>query len=101
MTVFRIMAIFLTQLPITLYFAGTYDLLFGFNQTHAGFGTLIFLFVFVPLFNLFWLIIEITLSVRMLKNRVRAVSFLTPIIALFFLIESIAIDLYLLSQARM
>jgi hypothetical protein len=95
------MAISLTQLPMILFVGGTFDLLFGFNQTHAGFITLLFLFVSVPFLNLFWLIIEITLSVKMSKHQVRAVSFLMPIIAIFFLMESIAIDLYLLSQARM
>ena len=101
MNIIRGMAIFLTQLPMILYFGGKFDLLFGFNQTNAGFATLLFLFVSVPLLNLFWLIIEITLSVKMLKHQVRAVSFLMPIISLFFLMESIAIDLYLLSRARM
>jgi hypothetical protein len=101
MNIFRIMAIFLTQFTIILYFGGKYDLIFGFNQTDAGFSTLLMLFVLVPLLNLFWLIIEIILSVKQSKQQVRAVSFLMPVIALFFLIESIGIDLYLISQARM
>lgn len=84
-----------------LFIGGKFDLLFGFNQTDTGFATLLFLFVFVPFLNLLWLIIEITLSVKISKHRVRAVSILMPLIALIFLVESIGIDLYLLSQARM
>lgn len=84
-----------------LYFGGKYDLLFGFNRTDAGFSTLLLLFVAVPLLNLFWLVVEIILSVKQSRQQVRAANFLMPIIALFFLAEAIGIDLYLLSQARM
>lgn len=101
LNIFRGMAIILTQLPVILFFGGKFDLLFGFNQTHAGFATLLMLFVSVPLLNLFWLIYEIVLSVKGSKQGVRAVSIIMPIISLFFLMESIGIDLYLLSQARM
>jgi uncharacterized protein involved in cysteine biosynthesis len=95
------MAIILTQLPLIFFFGGKFDLLFGFNQTHAGFAALLVLFVSVPLLNLFWLVTEISLSVKHAKHGVRAVSMIIPIIALVFLMESIGIDLYLLSQARM
>jgi hypothetical protein len=84
-----------------LFIGGKFDLLFGFNQTHSGFTLLISLFVLAPLLNLAWLIIEITLSVKLFRHRNRAFSFLLPLIAVFFFVESIAIDLYLLSQARM
>ncbi len=99
--IFRGIAIFFTQLPMILFIGGKYDLLFGFNQTHSGFTLLISLFVLVPLLNLAWLIIEITLSVKLFGHRNKALSFLLPLIAVFFFAESIAIDLYLLSQARM
>jgi hypothetical protein len=84
-----------------LFIGGKFDLLFGFNQTHSGFTILISLFVLVPLLNLAWFIIEITLSVKLFRHRNKALSFLLPLIAVFFFVESIAIDLYLLSQARM
>ena len=57
MKFFRGIAIFLTQLTILFYVGGALDLLFGFNQTNAGFNTLLLLFVLVPLLNLFWVII--------------------------------------------
>ena len=88
-------------MPILLYVGAKFDLLFGFNHTDAGFNTLLFLFFLVPLLNLSWLIAEITLSVKLSRHQDRAKPFLIPSIALFFFMESIAIDLYLLSQARM
>jgi hypothetical protein len=84
-----------------LFIGGKFDLLFGFNQTDSGFTLLLSLFVLVPLLNLAWLIIEITLSVKLFRHRDIAVPILMPLIAVFFLLESIAIDLYLISQARM
>ena len=99
--IFRGIAIFLTQLPMVLFIGGKFDLLFGFNQTDSGFTLLLSLFVLVPLLNLAWLIIEITLSVKLFRHRDIAVSILMPLIAVFFFVESIAIDLYLISQARM
>ena len=92
---------FLTQVPIVLFIGGTHDLLFGFNQTSEGFSTLLFLMVFVPLASLTWLVTEITLSVKHLRQQVKAQSFLMPVIALIFLVEALAIDLYILSFARM
>ncbi len=98
---FRGAAIFLTQLPMMLYVGAKFDLLFGFNQTHAGFATLLILIVSVPLLNLSWLIAEIVLSIKQSKQRSGSLSILMLLIALFFLLESIAIDLFLVSQMRM
>ena len=84
-----------------LYVGAAFDLIFGFNRTDAGFTILLSLFVLVPVLNLSWLITEIILSVKLLRDRKSAVAFIMPLIAVFFFIESIAIDLYLLSQARM
>ena len=93
--------IILTQLPMILFVGGKFDLLFGFNQTSSGFTLLLFLFVSGPLLNLSWLITEIILSVKLSKHQVKAVYFLMPIIPVFFIIESLAIDYYLLLQVRM
>jgi hypothetical protein len=84
-----------------LYVGAAFDLIFGFNRMDAGLTILIFLFVLVPLLNLAWLITEIILSVKLFRHRGRAVVLIMPLIAVFFFIESIAIDLYLLSQVRM
>jgi len=91
----------LTQLPLILFIGAAYDLIFGFNRMDAGFSVLLFLFVFVPVLNLIWTISEIVRSVKLRKKQNRAISYLMPLMAVFFLAESIAVDLYILSQARM
>ena len=84
-----------------LIIGAKFDLIFGFNRMDGGFIFLLSLFILVPLFNLAWLIAEITLSVKLFRQRDSAVSILMPIMAVFFFTESIAIDLYILSQVRM
>ena len=67
----------------------------------SGFTLLLFLFVLVPLLNLSWIITEIIRSVKLSRHRVRAAIFLMPLIAVIFFAESLAIDLYIASHARM
>jgi hypothetical protein len=99
--VLRGIAILLPQLLILLFIGARFDLLFGFNRADAGFNTLLFLFVLVPTINLIWLIVEIIVSMRATKRHHRRMSFLLPGLALFFFLESLFIDLYLLSHVRM
>jgi hypothetical protein len=94
------MAMALTQAPLVLFVGAKYDLLFGFNRTDGGFGVLLLLFVSVPLLNLSWLIIEVIRAFRSSRPR-REAAFLGPLVALCFLLESFAIDLYIASHARM
>jgi hypothetical protein len=98
---FRAIAIILTQLPILLFYGGSHDLLFGFNQTDKGFSLMIGLFVIVPLVNLVWLSIE----TRKTFKKTREVGFNKalplPFVALFVFLESLAIDYFLLTQLRM
>ncbi|MES9938345.1 MAG: hypothetical protein ABW153_18020 [Sedimenticola sp.] len=91
----------ITQLPIILFVAGSKDLLFGFNQTDAGFTTLVLLFMFVPLMNLFWIALEVRLMVARTRAQGSLASFQMLGFAFLFFVEAIAIDLYLLSQVRM
>ena len=101
MNIFRGIAIFLTQLPLILFVGGKLDLIFGFNRMDSGFTLLLFLFVLVPPLNLSWLITEIIRSVKFSRHQSRAATFLMPLIAVFFFVESIAIDLFIASHARM
>jgi hypothetical protein len=101
MKIFRGIAIFLTQLPLILFVGARYDLLFGFNRMDSGFATLLFLFVAVPLINLSWLLAESVQFVRLSRRRNRLASFSMPLVALFFMAEAIAVDLYIASHARM
>ena len=101
MKVLRGIAILLPQLVIVLLIGARFDLLFGFNRTDTGFNTLLFLFVLVPTINLIWLIVEIIISARAAKRHHRRMSFLLPGLALFFFLESVFIDLFMLLHARM
>ena len=67
----------------------------------SGFTLLLFLFLLVPPLNLVWIITEIIRFVKLSRHQVRAANFLMPFIAVFFFVESIAIDLYVASHARM
>lgn len=101
LNLFRGLAIFLTQVPVILIVGAKFDLIFGLNRVDSGLTILLLLFVLVPPLNLIWLITEIIVSVKRFRYRSGTLSFLMPLIALFFLIESLAVDYYLLSQMRM
>jgi len=83
-----------------LYLGGRFDLIFGFNHTDYGFTLFIFLFVLVPLVTLAWWLSEIILSIRLAIRLKRPMSLLMPGVALLFFAESVFLDIYLLSQAR-
>jgi hypothetical protein len=67
----------------------------------AGFTLLLLLFSLVPPLNMSWLITENIRSVRLSRDQRGAAAFFMPFVAGFFLIESVAIDLYIASHARM
>lgn len=100
MTLLRCIAYLLPQVLILLFLGGSRDLLGGWNQTDDALVTLLALFVLSPSLALTLLVIEV---VRCWKNRyeqrVRAALFIG--LAILFLIEAIAIDVYLLTQVRM
>jgi len=98
---FRGIAVLLTQSTIIYYAAGTRDLLFGFNQTTAGLVTLLLLLVSAPLLNLSWLVVEIKRAFKQFRHRESPVFLLMPLVAVLFLVESVAIDGYILAQVRM
>ena len=62
---------------------------------------LLSLFVLIQLATLAWWLSEIILSVRLAKRLKRPMSFLMPGVAFLFFAESVFLDIYLLSQARM
>jgi hypothetical protein len=101
MNIIRGTAIFLTQLPLLLFWGAKFDLLFGFNRMDSGFATLLLLFVAVPLLNLCWLIAEIIRSTKFSGRLTITAKISWPIIALLFLLESIVVDLYIASHAKM
>ena len=97
MNIFRGVAILLPQLLIALDIGARFDLIFGFNRTDAGFTILLFLLVLSPVVNLIWLVTEVIVSLIFPKRKKMPVSFLKPGLALFFFLESLAVDVYFLS----
>jgi hypothetical protein len=101
LNILRSIAILLPQLLFLLNVGARFDLLFGFNRTDSGFTTLLFLFVLAPAVTLVWLIVGIILSVKMAKREKGAMSLRLPGLALLFFLESLLIDILILSDARM
>lgn len=101
MKLLRVLAILITQVPLILFLGARFDLVFGFNRTESGFAVLLFLFVFVPLLNLSWVVAEIVRSFRYWRRQSSAATFLWPVVSIAILLESIAVDLYIASFARM
>ena len=93
-----------TALPqlLALLLAGAYfDLLGGWNHSDSAFGTLIVLFLLAPLSTLAVLIAEGTRFFRSYRQehcRRTARSFF---LATVLLVEALALDLLVISQARM
>ena len=67
----------------------------------SGFAVLVFLFVSAPLLDLSWMIIEIVRSGRLGRKKRNKTAFVMPLLALFFLVEAMVIDLYIVSFVRM
>ena len=99
--IFRIIAVALPQLIIFLLLGGRFDILGGFNKTDAGTGTLVFLFLITPIIALLFLIIEIIKYRRLVRHNKGSGSLLWRNIAIFIFIESIAINLFILSSLKM
>lgn len=91
----------LPQILILMYFGGKHDLVFGLNRSDYGFTVLLFLFVLTPIITLIWLIVEFVFFVKFSKRSCNNKSRLWPILALLLFIESILIDIFLLTQAKM
>jgi len=89
------------QLTILLILGASFDLIFGFNRTDAGFSILLFLLVLTPVVTLIWFIVETVNSIRQAKRLNRPVSFLLPGLAFFIFIESLAIGIYMMLSFKM
>lgn len=101
MFAFRIVAAALPQVLILLFLGGSFDMLWGFNRTDAGFSTLVVLFLATPVATLVLLVGEIVRYVLLVKRKDAARSFAMAAVAIFLLLEALTVDLYILSQFRM
>lgn len=101
MTFFRIIVALLPQVLILLFVGGSFDLLGGFNRTDAGFTTLIALFLVTPVATLVLLAVEIVRYILKAGRKDATRSFAMPAVAILLFFETLAVDLYILSQFRM
>ena len=91
----------LPQLIVLLDVGAKFDLLFNFNRTSTGLDTLLLLLVLAPAITLIWFIIELIISIRLTKLTNTAVPFLMPGLAMFFFLESLGIDIYMVLHFKM
>ena len=98
MTLLRYTAILLPQLLLLLMAGGYFDVLAGWNHSESALNVLMALFVLAPLAAAAW---WVALLVANRRDRVRGrlPQPLWP--AVILLIEALALDLLILSQARM
>jgi hypothetical protein len=81
--------------------AGSLDLLLGFNQTDAGLMLLLLLFLFFPVINLLWFLLEMRYAFKQFKSHKKAIYFVMPLVAALLFVESVLVDAYILLQVRM
>lgn len=101
MVIFRSLSAALPQILILLLLGGSFDLLGGWNHTDAAFGVLILLFVVAPLMTAILLIVETVRYRKLANGGNKAQSLSMPAVAVFLLVESLATDLFMLSQVKM
>ena len=100
MPFFRCITIALPQILILLLVAGSHDMLGGWNQTDDAMGTVLILFLLSPSATLALLVTEIVRCCKANQGE-RGRRFLFIGLAIVLFVESLAIDLYFLSQLRM
>jgi hypothetical protein len=101
MPLLRIAGIVLPQL-LALLIAGAYfDLLGGWNHSDSAFGTLVVLFLLAPLANLVLLTAECARYIRRFKQEKSQRNARAIILATLLLVEALALNLLVISQARM
>ncbi len=97
MSLLRLIAYCPPQLLLVLFFAGSLDLLGGWNQTDDAMMTLIALFILAPILAMILLVKE-TMCYWKVRGR-KALLFMSLSILIFF--QAMAVDFYLLTQVRM
>lgn len=101
MIFFRLYVITLPQTLLLLLLAAQFDLLGGWNHSEAGFHALVLLFLTTPLFTLTLLILELVRYRKQYRQQPDQATFLWPGVALFLCLETLTINLFVLSQFRM
>jgi len=102
--VFRIVVAVLPQLLLLLLEGGRLDLLGGWNHTDSAFGVLMALFLLTPVATFALLVVEILRYRRHIRQESGTHSFRSfrmVAFAIFLFLESLAVNLLILSQLRM
>jgi len=97
----RLIAVILPQMTLLYFIAGSRDMLWGFNQTSDGFTTLLVLLAVSPLLCLAWMIVEAWYSIKHYHQKKLPVLIIWPLLAMLFLVEALAVDLFIIGHFRM
>lgn len=101
MQLLRIAGVVLPQLLALLVAGAYFDLLGGWNHGDSAFGTLMALFLLAPLSTLVLLIAEGARYIRSFRQEQRQRTVRPIILATVLLVEALALDLLIISQAKM
>lgn len=101
MLLMRIAGIVLPQLLALLVAGAYFDLLGGWNHSDTAFGTLMVLFLLAPLSALVLLVAEGARYIRSLGQEKGRRNARAIILATALLVEALALDLLIISQAKM
>ena len=101
MSLLRIAGIVLPQLLALLVAGAYFDLLGGWNHSDSAFGTLIVLFLLAPLATLVLLTAEGARYIRRFRQEKHQRTARAIILASVLLVEALALDLLVISQAGM
>ena len=101
MQLLRIAGVALPQLLALLIAGAHFDLLGGWNHNDSAFGYLIVLFLLAPLSTLILLVAEVARYIRSFRQGHRQRTARAILLATVLLVEAVALDLLVISQARM
>jgi hypothetical protein len=97
----RVVVAVLPQLLLLLLVGGRLNLLGGWNHTDSAFGVLITLFLVTPVATAALLVVEILRHRRHIPQASGTHSFRMIAFAIFLFVQSLAVDLLILSQLQM
>lgn len=101
MRIFRWIAYSLPQVLIILILGGRFDLLFGLNHTETGFMLFITVALVSPVVVALLMSVELILYSYRQRDLNSRPSFRMPAISIILVIETLALDIYILSLVRM
>ncbi len=101
MVILRIIGVVIPQILVLLVFGAQLDLLGGWNNTNGAFLIVIVLFLLSPIVTATLLISETVKYWKQKKSRHGTQSLLMFGLAVFFFVEALVIDSFILSQLRM